>query len=132
MAPRRTAIGHVAASFVVIAVIVVGGLAFVSSMNGHSNRSPIGSFSETTFYSGVSSQGLRLQIGLNASVVPPGGALQAHIFLVNTLPENVTLHPSFTANPNIDKWNWDDYLCGMSPVEHTFGFALLQGHYTEA
>ena len=130
MAPHRTAIGHVAASFVVIAVIVVGGLAFVSMMNGPSNRSATGSGSETTFYSGVSSQGLRLQIMLNASEVSQGGALQAHMLLVNTLPENLTLHPNFTANPNIDQWNWDDYLCGMSPVEHSFGFALLQGHYT--
>ena len=128
--PRRTAIGHSAASFVVIVVIVVSGLAFVSSMNG--SKSTEGSVSQATFYSGVSSQGLQLRIRLNASEVPPGGGLQAHIFLVNTLSESVTLHPDFGANPNIDSWNWDDYLCGMSPVEHAFGFALLQGHYTAA
>ena len=134
MAPvtsHRTATGQAAASFVVIAVIVVGGLAFASSMSGPS-RPTTGGASQTTFYSGVSSQGLQLQIKLNSSVVAPGGALQAHILLVNTLSESVTLHPDFAANPNIDKWNWNDYLCGMSPVQHTFGFALLQGHYTEA
>lgn len=129
---HRTAIGHASASFVVIAVIVVGGLAFVSSMNGPSGRSTTGSVSETTFYSGISSQGLQLQIKLNSSEVPQGGALQAHILLVNTLPESVTLQPNFAANPNIDSWNWDDYLCGASPVEHAFGFALFQGHYTAA
>ena len=128
---HRTAIGYVAASFVVIAVIVVSGLAFVSSMNWPS-RSTVGTVPQTTFYSGVSPQGLQLQIKLNASEVPQGGALQAHMFLVNTLPESVTLHTDFAANPNIDPWNWDDYLCGMSPVEHTFVFALLQGHYTAA
>ena len=134
MAPvnsHRTATGQAAASFVVIAVIVVGGLAFASSMSGPS-RPTTGGASQTTFYSGVSSQGLQLQIKLNSSVVAPGGALQAHILLVNTLSESVTLHPDFAANPNIDSWNWDDYLCGGSPVEHTFAFALLQGHYTAA
>ena len=131
MTSHRTAIGHVAASFVIIAVIVVGGLAFVSSMNW-SSKSTIGTVSQTTFYSGVSPQGLRLQIKLNASEVPPGGALQAHVFLVNTFSESVTLHPNFASNPNIDRWNWDDHLCGMSPVEHLFGFALLQGDYTAA
>jgi hypothetical protein len=128
---HRTAIGHSAASFVVIAVIVVSGLAFVSSMNGPS-RSTTGGVSQTAFYSGVSSQGLQLQIKLNANEIPQGGALQAHMLLVNTLRGSVTLHPDFAANPNIDQWNWDDYLCGGSPVEHTFGFALLQGHYTAA
>ena len=132
VAPHRAAIGHSAASFVVITVIVVSGWAFVSSMNPPSGRSTTGGVSQATFYSGVSSQGLQLQIKLNASEVPQGGALQAHVLLVNTLSESVTLHPNFTANPNIDSWNWDDYLCGGSPVEHAFGFALLQGHYTAA
>ena len=121
--------GHSSTSFVVITVIVVSGLAFVSSMNG--TKPTAGSVSQATFYSGVSPQGLQLQIKLNASEVPPGGALQAHVLLVNTLSRSVTLHPNF-ANPNIDSWNWDDYLCGGSPVEHIFGFALLQGHYTAA
>jgi hypothetical protein len=117
---------------VVIAVIVVGGLAFVSSMNGPSSRPATGGLSETTLYSGASPEGLQLQIKLNSSEIPQGAALQAHILLVNTLSESVQLHPDFAANPNIDLWNWDDYLCGMSPVEHAFGFELLQGHYTEA
>jgi hypothetical protein len=129
---HRAAVGHVAASFVVIAVIVVGGVAFVSSMNKPSGGPAVGSASETTFYSGASPQGLQLQIKLKASGVAQGGALQAHILLVNTFSQNVLLHPDFAANPNIDKWNWDDYLCGMSPVEHVFGFELLQGHYTAA
>ena len=129
---RRIAIGHFAASFVVIAVIVVCGVAFVSLMNGPSSKPSVVGVSETTFYSGASPQGIQLQIKLNVSAVPQGGALQAHILLVNTLSESVLLHPDFAANPNIDQWNWDDYLCGMSPVEHTFGFALLEGHYTAA
>ena len=131
MTSHRTAIGQTVASFVVIAVIVVSGLAFVSSMNGPSRSTTRGA-SQTVFYSGVSSQGLQLQIRLNSSEVAPGGAIQAHILLVNTLSESVTLHPDFAANPNIDKWNLDDYLCGGSPVEHTFGFALFQGQYTAA
>ena len=128
MTSRRTAIGHAAASFVVVVVIVVGGVGFVSSTNAPS-RPAAGVVSQTTFYSGVS-QGLRLQIELSPGGIVQGGALQAHILLVNTLSENVTLHPDFAANPNIDSWNWDDYICGMSPVEHAFGFALLQGRYT--
>ncbi len=129
---HRTAIGHVAASFVVIAVIVVGGLAFISAMKWPPSQSASRTGPETTSYSGTSPQGLQLQIDLNASEVPQGGALQAHVLLINTLSESVLLHPDFAANPNIDSWNWDDYLCGMSPVEHTFGFALFQGHYTAA
>ena len=128
MTSRRTAIGHAAASFVVVVVIVVGGVGFVSSTNAPS-RPAAGVVSQTTFYSGVS-LGLRLQIELSPGGIVQGGALQAHILLVNTLSENVTLHPDFAANPNIDSWNWDDYICGMSPVEHAFGFALLQGRYT--
>ena len=101
-------------------------------MIGSPGKSAVGSSSEATFYSGISSQGLQLQIKLKASEVLQGGALQAHVLLVNTFPESITLHPNFEANPNINSWNWDDYLCGGSPVEYAFAFALFQGHYTAA
>ena len=101
-------------------------------MKGPSGGPTASGASGATFYSGVSTGGLQLQIELNATQVPLGGTLQAHILLLNTLSGGVTVHPDFAANPNIDGWNWDDYLCGGSPVEHAFALALFQGRYTAA
>ncbi|HEV2226044.1 MAG TPA: hypothetical protein VGR56_04475 [Nitrososphaerales archaeon] len=131
MALQRTAIGHAAVSFLVIAVIVVGGLAFVLAVNRPSRVPTTGSAQETTFYSGISS-GLQLQIELNATNVSQGGALQAQVRLVNTSPESLSLLPNFNANPDIAGWDRYDAPCGLSAVDHVFGFALLQGHCTAA
>jgi hypothetical protein len=134
MSSRRAGVGISVAVFFTMVAFVVGGLAIVSFMNRTPvpPPTPLGNGGPAEFISTVSPQGLQLQIMLNATEVPQGGAVRAHVLLLNTLPRNVSLHPDFAANPNIDSWNWLDYLCGLSPVEHTFGFALFEGHYTAA
>ena len=84
----------------------------------------------TIFYSNVSSDGLQLQIRLNSTEIHVGGALTGQVSLFNTLGTNVSLTPNFSANPNIIKWDYVDSICGLSPVDHMFGYALFQGHYT--
>ena len=100
-------------------------------MSGPSRVATTGIEQGTTFYSGISS-GLQLQIQLNATQVPQEGALKAQVLLFNTLPESTLFHPNFTANPRVPAWDRYDSLCGLSPVDHIFGFALFEGHYTAA
>jgi hypothetical protein len=83
-----------------------------------------------TFYSNPSPDGLQLQIRLNSTEIQPGGALTGQVSLLNTLGTNVSLTPNFSANPNIIRWDYVDAICGLSPVDHMFGYALFQGHYT--
>jgi hypothetical protein len=83
-----------------------------------------------TFYSNVSPEGLQLEIRLNSTMMQVGGALTAQVYLFNTLGTNVSLTPNFSANPNVIKWDYVDSICGLSPVDHMFGYALFQGHYT--
>jgi hypothetical protein len=83
-----------------------------------------------TFYSNASPDGLQLQIRLNSTGIQVGGALTGQVYLFNTLDTNVSLSVNFSANPNIIKWDYLNSICGLSPVDHMFGYALFQGHYT--
>ena len=100
--------------------------------SGQPMQSTIPGVSEqpATFYSAVSPGGLQLQIRLNSTEIQVGGALTGQVYLFNTLDGNVSLTPNFSANPNILKWDYVDTICGLSPVDHMFGYALFQGHYT--
>ena len=83
-----------------------------------------------TFYSNASPDGLQLQIRLNSTGIQVGGALTGQVYLFNALDTNVSLSVNFSANPNIIKWDYLNSICGLSPVDHMFGYALFQGHYT--
>ena len=84
----------------------------------------------SSFYSPVSSQGLRLEIALNATSVSRGEPIRAMVSLVNTLYRNASIQVNPSAYAAIDSWDASDYFCGLSPVAHIFGFALFQGYYT--
>lgn len=135
MASQRAGIGATTAALVVIVVIIVGAIGFIS-LASQSGRSSSSSTPTTikeqslVFYSTVSPLGLQLQIVLNSTAIQSGGALTAQTYLYNTLTANLSLTPNFSANPNIAVWDNYDLVCGLSPVSHTFGFALYQGHYT--
>jgi len=124
-------------ALVLIIVAIVGTISFVSlaSQSGRTEPSST-SASEgnhsVTFYSAVSPVGLQLQFELNTTVIQQGGALKAQAYLYNTLSQNLSLTPDFSANPNIATWDSYDSPCGFSPVFDVFGFALYQGHLTPA
>lgn len=118
----------------VVTLIVVGtiGFALVSSRSGgttNSSTSSTSSGGSTTNYSTTSASGLRLQIQLNATTMQSGSALAAQVTLFNTLTENLSLKPNFSANPNIANWDNYDSLCGLNQAANTFGFALYQEHF---
>ena len=81
----------------------------------------------TTYYSTVSSSGLRLQVTMNSTSVPPHGAVAVQMKVLNTLSKNVSL--GVVANQNISAWNRYDYLCGTNPSVSLLGFALLKGDF---
>ena len=85
----------------------------------------------STNYATVAPSGLQLQITLNTTTIPAGGALVAQVDLINTLNQNLSLTPNWSADTNISDWDYYDYLCGLSAVYHTFSFALYRGYYTQ-
>lgn len=88
----------------------------------------------STFYSTVSSQGLRLQVQLNASSFGSGSALAAEVSVFNSLDANVSLSLSYPANSTISSWNDYDFFCGNSgsPLRAMLGYALFSGDYSAA
>lgn len=142
--PIRRGIGApavIVAAMIVVIVVAMGFLSFSSQPPASSSTtqgSSSSSFStasqglSSTAYSSVSPQGLQLQIILNTTAIQATGALTAQVYLYNTLSTNASLNPDFTANPNIAAWDNFDAPCGLSPVTHTFGFAIFRGHYTAA
>lgn len=143
MNSSRPAVGTgILVALVIVALVVAAGVSVayvLETKPGSTNSVSTGSTSTSsatasgetsTFYSPVSPTGLQLQVRLNATTVARGGALTAQVSLFNTLPTNVSLVPSFSANPNIAAWDNYDSLCGLSSVDHTLGFALFEGHYT--
>ncbi|HZW58459.1 MAG TPA: hypothetical protein VFF30_19380 [Nitrososphaerales archaeon] len=75
-------------------------------------------------------KGLELEITLDSASVSVGDTIGIQVALVNTLNQNLTLPLNWSADSNITSWELRDYLCGGSFVEHTFGYAIFQGHYT--
>jgi hypothetical protein len=79
----------------------------------------------------VSSSGLELRVGLNATTMEPGQTLAADVTLFNTLNENLSLPLSAPANltSQIAVWNNDDFACGVGGLaSYVSGFALFRGH----
>jgi hypothetical protein len=81
----------------------------------------------------MNESGLSLQIEMNQTAFPVGGALSAEVRLVNTL--NETLTPGINQSVDIGtlkQWAWNASVCGVkfTPVYDTFGFAVFNGTYT--
>lgn len=112
------------------AAIVVGVLALVSlpvqSTNGQRVSTSSVPAGPLTFASGVSPQGLRLEVTLNSSGVRSHGAVGARVQVLNSLDRNVSLS-GLGQNQNILEWAGDDYVCDSPST--IVGFALFQGHY---
>jgi len=80
------------------------------------------------YTSGVSPDGLQLQVTLNSSSIQSHGALTAKIDLLNTLNRNVSL--AVVTNQNMSGWDGVDFLCSRNPSNSLAGFALLEGHFS--
>jgi len=124
------------------AAIVVAVLALVSlpvqSTNEQQASTSSAAAGPLAFTSGVSPQGLQLNMRLNATSIPSHGALGAQIEVVNTLNHNVSVSmPSYNQNiaglgQTMGSLNWFDYTCGENPSGFLADFALFQGHITAA
>ncbi len=119
-------------TFVIIALIVAAGFAFVSLVPRPANQNSSSGENLTTLYSPISSQGLRFEITMNATGVSRSESLQVGVSLANTLAQNVSLQVNPSAYATIDSWDRSDYICGLSQVGGIFGFALFEGHYTSS
>jgi len=60
-----------------------------------------------------------------------GDGLAAQVTIFNTLGENLSIHPSYAANPAIHSWAEYDYFCGGSNQMAMVGYALFQGYYSQ-
>lgn len=78
------------------------------------------------FASGVSPQGLQLEVIMNSSSLQSHGAISARVEVLNTFGLNVSL-PGIVLNQNISEWNAGDYVCS-SGASSFVGFALFRGH----
>jgi len=81
-----------------------------------------------TFDSAIAS-GLQIQVKLNATTIPQGGALAAQISLFNTLDQNLSLSRGSSSDAAIMNWDFYDFQCEYSAVGEVFGYALFSGHY---
>ena len=81
-----------------------------------------------TFDSAIVS-GLQVQVKLNATTIPQGGALAAQVSLFNTLDQNLSLSRNSSLNAAINNWDYYDFECGYSAVGELFAYALFSGHY---
>jgi hypothetical protein len=129
-----------AAAIVVAAVVIGAGIA-ASSYFGTARTTTITStVTETTisnvtvdrgpflYASGVSAQGLQLQVAMNSSSIQSHGEVAVQIELLNTLSQNVSL--TVVTNANISGWNEEDFFCSQNPSQSLVGFALFKGYYS--
>jgi hypothetical protein len=123
---RRKEAGFIAAQ----AAIFVGVIALVSLPIQSTNEQQVSTSSalagSLAFTSGVSPQGLQLEVTLNASSVQSHGAVSARVEAFNTLDRNVSLS-GLAQNQNILEWSGDDYVCDSPST--IVGFALFRGHF---
>jgi len=129
--PRRFAGLAVA---IVIAALIVGVGIYAASYLGTATTTTKTS-TETAnegpllYTSGVSPEGLQLELVLNSSSVQSHGAITAQIEVFNTLDRNVSVS-GLVQNQNISEWNGDDNTCGSNPSSSLVGFAVFEGHYS--
>lgn len=132
--PRNLAIG----ALIVIAMATLAGLVLLASGPVTStslttlSSSASSSTSSPGFHSTVSSSGLELRVDLNATTVESGGAIGAQIAVFNSLDQNLSLVPNYSAGPSISDWRDYDFFCGGSgnPLTSMVGFALFNGNYS--
>jgi len=72
---------------------------------------------------------LQVQVNLNATRIPAGGAVMVGITLFNPLPVNLSAVPHSSTNHTIQTWDDFNFICGVSPL-FPAGYALFKGHYT--
>jgi len=117
----------------VLVVVIGAALVFVVLGSPSGTSSTGASTSESTtqasggsvlFASGVSPEGLQLQMTLNSSGMQSRGAISAQIEVLNTLNRNVS--SAVVENENMSMWNAYDNLCG-SPSDSFVGFAVFRG-----
>src|SRR3984885_1219407 len=124
---RRKEAGFIVAQ----AAIFVGVIALVSLPIQFANEQQVSTSSAVgrslVFTSGVSPQGLQLEVTLNSSSIQSHGAISGKVEVLNTLDRNVSLS-GLAQDQNISEWNGDDYLCANGP-SLIVGFALFQGHF---
>jgi hypothetical protein len=70
-------------------------------------------------------------VSLNATTIASGRALGAQVTIFNKLDENLSLTPSYAANPAIHSWAEYDYFCGGGNQMAMVGYALFQGYYSQ-
>jgi len=124
---RRKEAGFIAAQ----AAIFVGVIALVSLPVQSTNEQQVSTSSAAArslaFTSGVSPQGLQLEVTLNSSSVQSHGAISGRVEAFNTLGRNVSLS-GLAQDQNISEWGGDDYVCPNFPSS-IVGFALFRGHF---
>jgi hypothetical protein len=123
---RRKEAGFIAAQ----AAIFVAVIALVSlplqSTNEQQASTPSALAGPPAFTSGVSPQGLQLEVTLNSSSIQSHGGISARVEAFNTLNRNVSLS-GLVQNQNISEWSGDDYVCDSPST--IVGFALFRGHF---
>jgi hypothetical protein len=78
----------------------------------------------------LTSSGLELDVGLNATVVASGEAVAAQLTIFNSLDQNLSLIPNYPVNSTISSWDNYDFFCGEPIFSAMIGYALFQGSYS--
>ena len=130
---RRT----VAALVLAILVVAALGTGYLAVDSGRQTSTSTSTTSveehASTTTSAVSSSGLELRVGLNATTMLPGGTLAANVTLFNTLNAALSVSPFVPSNSTnlVQSWSNHDFLCGYDgPDGYLASFAVFSGHYS--
>jgi hypothetical protein len=108
---------------VVVALLVVGALVLYPSPQTSTSTSALGA---TLFTSGISPQGLELEVSLNSTKIPAHSSIAAYVEVQNTLKQNASF--AWVTNPNMSAWGGYDFVCGGNDL--LLGFAVFEGTYS--
>jgi hypothetical protein len=129
---RRTVAVFVLAALVVAAL----GAGYVAVNPGRQRSTSTSSVEEptgTTTISTMSSSGLELSVGLNATMMVPGQTLAANVTLYDALKSSLSLQlaPGDFGGGSISSWENYDFICGNGgDASYLVGFAVLQGRFS--
>src|ERR1700682_5515039 len=104
---RKEAAFLVAQAAIVVGVLVLLALPLQSANEAKVSASSTVSGGTLAFVSGISPDGLQLEVALNSSSAQSHGAISAQVEVVNTLNRNVSIS-QLVQNQNITRWNNDD------------------------
>jgi hypothetical protein len=119
---RRPALASTLLAFIVVAVVIVGSLAFLAVQTGVGTATTTST--QQTVQSTTSAEGLRLSLSVTPSETSSGGSITVDVSDFNTLTATNT--PTIIGTPTAGGTTLNPGPCSQLPL----GFGIWQGYYS--